>query len=101
MSANCRRIQMGRMLFNEWMPCSSDGQFNNHRSRMLGLLFMADAFHLPHHESLEGTKQGIRTCCVYNEATCVRLGVVVRISSGSTMEPGTGLRCFHTCFDLP
>jgi hypothetical protein len=37
---------IGRMLCNEWMPCSSGGQFNNHRSRMLGLLFMADAFHL-------------------------------------------------------
>jgi hypothetical protein len=89
MSANCQRIQMGRMLFNEWMPCSSGGEFNNHRSRMHNLLFMADTFHLLHHESIEGIKQVIRTYCVYNEVTCLGLGVVVRISLGSTMEPGT------------
>jgi hypothetical protein len=54
MSANS--TVCGRMLRNEWMPCSSGGQFNKITtiicSRLFGLLFVADAFHLPNHESL-------------------------------------------------
>jgi hypothetical protein len=80
---------MGRMLFNERMPCSS--KVSSTTIAVACSVYCSWSMHFisPTTNHLKRTNKVCARAPFKNEATCVTLNAVVRIRSGSTMQPGT------------
>jgi hypothetical protein len=89
LSANCRHIQMGHMIFNERMPCSS--KVSSTTIVVACSVYCSWSMHFisPTTNHLKITNKVCARAPLKNEATCATLNAVVRIRSGSTMQPGT------------